>query len=70
MPEKPFNQVNFTTSQVAHALQVSRTTIWNWIRSGKLRAHRIGPRGNYRIPRQSIVDLYDEPTAEACQAAL
>ena len=34
----------FTVAQAARELQVHRTTITRWIRSGRLRASRVGPK--------------------------
>lgn len=34
----------YTVSQAAHKLHVHRTTITRWIRSGRLRASRVGPK--------------------------
>ena len=33
-----------TVAEAADFLHVSRTTVWRWIRDGRLRAYRVGPR--------------------------
>jgi len=33
-----------TVAEAAHRLDVSRTTVWRWIRQGRLRAYRVGQR--------------------------
>jgi len=40
-------------SEVAKILNVSRHTILNWIREGKIRAIRL-PSGRYRIPESEV----------------
>jgi excisionase family DNA binding protein len=42
----------FTVSQVAEKLKVKDSTIWRWIRLGKLNCVRIGR--NYRISQTDI----------------
>ncbi|MHA1595538.1 MAG: MerR family transcriptional regulator [Candidatus Baldrarchaeia archaeon] len=40
-------------SEVARILNVSRHTVLNWIRKGKIRAIRL-PSGRYRIPESEV----------------
>ena len=42
-----------TVPEAARLLQVSQATIWRWIASGRLPAHRIGPR-RIRIRREDL----------------
>jgi excisionase family DNA binding protein len=44
-----------TVEQVANHLQVSRVTVWRWIRSGRLSGIRVGR--VRRIPQSSLQDL-------------
>ena len=45
----------FTVTQAAERLQVSRATIWNWINAEKLATRRtIGLRGDRLIPLSEI----------------
>ncbi|MBF0123456.1 MAG: excisionase family DNA-binding protein [Candidatus Omnitrophica bacterium] len=46
----------FTTSQAAELLHVTRFTVLNWIKKGKIKAvATLG--GHQRIPKKSIADL-------------
>lgn len=45
-----------TTSQAAEALSVDQSTIHAWMKSGRLRAFRIGPR-NYRIREDDLASM-------------
>jgi excisionase family DNA binding protein len=47
-----------TTGQVATYCQVSRATIVNWIKQGKLKAHTT-PGGRYRILVSDVLDLLE-----------
>lgn len=42
----------FTSKEVADLLHVSRTTVFNWIQSGKMASEKFGK--TYVIPRESI----------------
>lgn len=46
----------YTVAQAAKVLNVSHSTVWRWIRAGKLPAYRIGSR-NLRIRQQDIKNL-------------
>lgn len=50
-----------TTSDVAEILQVSRSTVLNWCRRGRIRAIRL-PSGQYRVP-QAELDWILTPSA-------
>lgn len=43
-----------TPPQIAEMLQVDRSTVVNWCKSGKLRAFRAGERGRWRIHRADL----------------
>ncbi len=45
-----------TVAQVCRAYGVSRTTLWRWIRDGRLAADRLGPR-SLRIRRGDVERL-------------
>lgn len=49
---KPFYKVG----EVAKLLGVHRSTVWLWIKEGKVRAWRF-PRGHWRIPREEVLRL-------------
>lgn len=51
----------YSVSQAARVLAVSRSTVWRWIASGKLRAHRVGGR-TIRI-RADDLDQAVQPTS-------
>lgn len=46
----------YTVAEAAKLLNVSHSTVWRWIRAGKLRAYRIGSR-NLRVRRQDLKNL-------------
>lgn len=54
-------KVLYRAEEAAHLMSVSRTAIFNLIRSGDLRALKIG--GRRRIPRSSIDDYIDRQLA-------
>ena len=54
-----------TPEQVADYLQLSKDTVYRYIREGKLTASKLGR--NYRIPRENV-DLFLLATS-TCQAA-
>ena len=58
-----------TPEQVADYLQLSKETVYRYIREGKLTASRLGR--NYRVPRE-YVDLFllATSTSEAAREAL
>lgn len=45
--------------EAAELLNVSRQTIWVWIRKGKIKALKL-PSGQYRIPDSEIVKILQE----------
>jgi excisionase family DNA binding protein len=47
------NAEYYTTSEAAHLLRVSRTTLWRWIGEGRLAAYRVGGR-TLRIRREDV----------------
>jgi len=56
--EEP-SEVYYTTHQVARFLGVTVPTIVNWIRAGRMSAHRT-PGGHRRIAQREVVRLADE----------
>lgn len=54
------NQVKkyFSTIEVAKLLNVSRITVFNRIKSGKLRATKVGR--NYLIHKKDLPDIFDD----------
>jgi len=58
-----------TPEQVADYLQLSKDTIYRYIREGKLTASRLGR--NYRIPRENVdLFLLATSTSDAAREAL
>lgn len=49
----------YTAKMVADKFGVSVTTVWEWIRKGKLKAVKINSR-NIRISEQAIADFIEE----------
>ena len=43
-----------TVEQVAQRLQVHPETVRRWLREGRMRGHRLGPRAPYRIPATEV----------------
>jgi excisionase family DNA binding protein len=43
----------YTVAEVAEILNVSHSTVWRWIRAGKLRAYRVGSR-NLRVRSRDL----------------
>ena len=50
---KAVDQQYYTVPQAAALLQVSPSTVWRWIQSGKLPAYRAGPK-NIRIKKEDL----------------
>lgn len=58
-----------TPKQVADYLQLSKDTVYRYIREGKLTASRLGR--NYRVPRENVdLFLLATSTSEAAREAL
>jgi excisionase family DNA binding protein len=58
-----------TPEQVADYLQISKETVYRYIREGKLTASRLGR--NYRVPRENVdLFLLATSTSEAAREAL
>lgn len=45
----------YTCEEVADMYRVKVTTVWDWVRSGKIKAVRIGKQ--YRIPKEAIAEF-------------
>ncbi|MGO1400951.1 MAG: helix-turn-helix domain-containing protein [Flaviflexus sp.] len=56
-----------TTTDVAEILQVSRSTVLNWCRDGRILAIRL-PSGQYRVP-QTELDRILTPTSPSASSA-
>jgi len=48
----------YGTGEIGRLLNVSRIAVYQWIRSGKLRASRV-PGGRYRVARRDFADFLD-----------
>ena len=48
----------YSTNEIANIFRVSRITVFNWIKSGKIKATKIGR--NYVVPHSSIVEKLGE----------
>lgn len=46
----------YTPKEVADLLKVKETTVWAWIKSGKIEYIKL-PGGQYRIPQQTVDKL-------------
>ena len=58
-----------TPEQVADYLQISKETVYRYIREGKLTASRLGR--NYRVPKENVdLFLLVTSTSEAAREAL
>ena len=53
----PAGEYYFTPYRVASQLYVSEKTVWKWIRTGRLRACRLGRR--YRIPESGLREFLE-----------
>ena len=47
----------YTTEKVAKMFEVQVATVRTWIREGKLKAHRIGDGGRWRVERSDLVQF-------------
>lgn len=45
-----------TVPEAARVLQVSASTVWRWIASGKLSAYRVGPR-KIRVKKEDVLAM-------------
>lgn len=45
-------EIFYSCQQIAERYGVKKTTVWEWIREGKLEAVRIGKQ--YRIPKNAL----------------
>lgn len=52
----------YTPEQVAELLQVKVTTVWTWIKKGKLKASSVGRL--YRIAESSVKQLFNNDGEE------
>ena len=57
---------HYKISDVAKALDLSRQTVWQWVKDGRVKAVRLSDNGVYRIP-QSEVDRLTRPVNEKDQ---
>jgi excisionase family DNA binding protein len=53
----------YTVAEAAQRLNVSHSTVWRWVRSGKLPAYRVGSR-NIRIKQSELDKMVEEVHAE------
>jgi putative resolvase len=52
------NQELHTPKQTALLLNVSRQTLWAWIKDDKIKAVKL-PSGRYRIPKSEVVKIVE-----------
>ncbi len=52
LPPKEF----FTTGEIARLLNITRISVYRWVKSGKLKAYRV-PKGRYRILRKDFIEF-------------
>jgi excisionase family DNA binding protein len=57
------NRDYYTVAEAAERLNVSHSTVWRWIRSGKLPAYRVGSR-NIRIKQSELDKMVEEVHTE------
>ncbi len=55
--ESLHGQNYFSTSEVAKILDVTRVTVFRWIKDGSIKAHKIGR--NYVIPHEEVIKHLD-----------
>ena len=48
----------YTVKQAAEYLQVSEVTLRHWIRTGKLKAHKL-PNNKYRVSEENLKELLE-----------
>ena len=56
------NKRFFSTSEVAEILAISRVSVFNRIKSGKIKAEKIGR--NYIIPKENLGIIFNEVLSE------
>ena len=52
------NQELYTPKQTALLLNMSRQTLWAWIKDDKIKAVKL-PSGRYRIPKSEVVKIVE-----------
>ena len=52
----------YTLKEIEELLQVTRRTIYNWIKSGKLRAFRIGK--EWRVTKEALAEFIQTGTGD------
>jgi excisionase family DNA binding protein len=63
MKRKSNNKAIMTCDEVAEFLRVHRSSVRRWSRSGKLKAYKVGGRGDWRYRHQDVLAfLYDADT--------
>lgn len=50
----PSTAASLTVPQMARRYQVATKTIRRWIKAGHVKAFRVGPRGQWRIPESEL----------------
>lgn len=53
----------YTLSEIAELLQVTRRTIYNWIKGGKLKAFRAGK--EWRVTKEALAEFTQTGTGES-----
>ena len=60
MPKNNFrNNIRLTSRDIAAYCQVSKSTVLEWIKSGRLNAFRL-PSGHYRIDKKDFREFLEE----------
>lgn len=60
MPRKSFRQnTRLTSRDIANYCQVSKSTVLEWIKSGRLKAFRL-PSGHYRIDKEDFREFLEK----------
>ena len=60
MPRKNFQQnTRLTSRDIANYCQVSKSTVLEWIKSGRLKAFRL-PSGHYRIDKKDFREFLEK----------
>lgn len=63
MSELP-NKPNLLPREIQTFLDISRATLYRWLKDGKIPAKQIGD--SYRIPRQEFLNWYQNRTVKPC----